>query len=150
MESFKALWKNRKRNKKTLPFVFLNAAGNGPIKDFRGAWNTACRKTGLGYGYKHSKKYVEKWKDKLPAGPIFHDFRRTAVRNMVRAGIPERVAMMISGHKTRSVFDRYNIVSSADLKLATQQQTAYLDSQKVKVTGKVVDLGTKKGATENG
>ena len=77
----------------------------------------------------------------------FHDFRRSAVRNMVRAGIPEQVAMKISGHKTRSVFDRYNIVDEKDLQRAAERQAAYLETQMGTNSGTIHQFKQKDSST---
>ncbi len=110
------------------PYVFHRTGHQ--INDFRFVWNKACRGAGLGYGYKTSKEYVEKWASKFKPGPVFHDFRRTAVRNLIRSGVTENVAMKITGHKTRSVFDRYDIVTPDDLRLAAEKQAEKLNGYK--------------------
>jgi integrase len=114
-----------RRAKRNLGCPYVFHQDGQQIRDFRFVWNEACRKIGIGYGYKISRKYVEEWKHLRP-GPTFHDFRRTAVRNLIRSGIPEKVAMKITGHKTRTVFDRYNIVTSEDLRLAAEKQAEKL------------------------
>jgi integrase len=126
-DELKAVFLNQRARQKELGkilrCVFMNESGIDRIKDFRGAWANACTVAKIN-------------------GKLFHDFRRTAVRNMVRAGIPERVAMMISGHKTRSVFERYNVVSETDLKLAAQKQEAYLQTQMGTISGTVKQIPT--------
>jgi hypothetical protein len=86
-----------------------------PIVDFRKAWGSACIAAGLYHVEQDSAGQPVSVPEKL-----FHDLRRTAIRNMVRRGVPETVAMQISGHRTRAVFDRYNISSEADLRAAIQ------------------------------
>ncbi len=80
---------------RVVPQVFTRSNGQ-PLGTFNKAWATACRAAGV-------------------PGRVLHDFRRTAVRNLVRAGVPERVAMQMVGWRSRQMLDRYHIVSAADL-----------------------------------
>ena len=60
---------------------------------------------------------------------FLHDCRRTAARNLIRASVPERVAMLLTGHKSRAIFDRYNIINEQELLEAGDQLVAYLAQQ---------------------
>jgi integrase len=97
----------RKLNR-VLPDVFVRLTGKlagRPIGSFRKAWAKACAAAGA-------------------PGLLVHDLRRSGIRNMVRSGVSEHTAMRISGHKTRSVFDRYDIISEGDLQEAARRIAA--------------------------
>jgi integrase len=114
-----------------------------PIGDFRKAWQTACVMAGLGQFLCRDCKVTleagrkcpscgQKWTKKVQpqyVGRLFHDFRRTAVRDMVRAGVPESVAMSISGHKTPSMFKRYDITDGRDQRQALRSLRTYREQQ---------------------
>jgi integrase len=78
-----------------------------PVRQWRTALRDACRKAGVPHRMQH-------------------DCRRTAARNLIRAGVPERIAMVLTGHKTRAVFDRYNIVNDQELLTAGERLVAYV------------------------
>jgi len=78
--------------------------------NLRKEWHKACAAAGLGTLTK-----VEGKPDPVYTGLLIHDLRRSAIKNLMKAGVPEKVAMSISGHKTRAVFDRYHIVDTEDV-----------------------------------
>jgi len=96
------------------PLIFYRSKGSRlregqPIRSFRKSWRAACEAAGIGT-------------------KLFHDFRRSAARNLIRAGISETVAMEITGHRTRSMFKRYNITDERDIREALRKEQEYLKS----------------------
>jgi integrase len=94
--------------------------GGKQVKSMKGAWKSACIKAGC-------------------PEMLMHDMRRSAVRNLVRAGVSERVAMEITGHLTRDVFDRYDITNESDL----ENVLGRLDDEGGPILGQSVVFGGK-------
>jgi len=98
--------RDRKRPACPLVFHYLGR----PIESHIKGWKEACRRVGV-------------------PGLLFQDLRRSAVRNMERAGFPRKLAMSISGHKTEAVYRRCDIVSPEDLKIARAKMERYVEQQ---------------------
>ena len=103
-----ALNRRRARRDPDSPLVFHR--DGIPVRRWRTAWRTACQAAGVPTRF-------------------LHDCRRTAARNLIRASVPERVAMLLTGHKSRAIFDRYNIINEQELLDAGDQLVAYLAQQ---------------------
>ena len=103
-----ALARRRARRDPNSPLVFHR--DGIPIRRWRTAWRTACQAAGVPTRF-------------------LHDCRRTAARNLIRASVPERIAMLLTGHKSRAIFDRYNIIHEQELLDAGDQLVEYLAQQ---------------------
>jgi integrase len=98
---------------RVVPWLFHN--GGGRIRNYYPAWHKACEAAGL-------------------KGRIPHDFRRTAARNLIRAGVPTEVAMKLTGHKTAEVFRRYGIINQSMLEDAATKLAAVLQADQQRPT----------------
>ncbi|MFN8545852.1 MAG: tyrosine-type recombinase/integrase [Candidatus Binatia bacterium] len=87
----------------------------GCVGDFKKAWGTACKKAGFPIG-------------RAAGGFVFHNTRHSAVTNLVNAGVPAHEAMAVSGHRTRSIFDRYSIPLKDQTRAALRRASAHVES----------------------
>ena len=108
-EWIEAAWEDHQQNWPDCPYVIHK--GGEPVYDPRRAWVKACKAVGL----------PDLWR---------HDLRRSAVRNLDRSGVSAKIATAISGHKTRSVYERYNIVADRDLEDAARKLNRYLKQKR--------------------
>jgi len=120
-ELFDVLKEHAKNHVEGCPYVFHRYGER--IQSFGKAWRTACKQAGC-------------------AGRLFHDLRRTAVRNLIRAGVPQSIAMKISGHKDARIFDRYNIVDTRDVGEAMRRLLEYEQEKRLARAKRVLDVHT--------
>jgi integrase len=130
----------------TISNLLFHTPAGKPVKEFRKSWRRACCKAGVGEMVcpncklavdekQHCSKCGADWcyEELKYQGRIFHDLRRSAVRNMTKAGVQRHVAMSISGHKTESMFERYNIKDVEDQREAMRKTQQYLRTVKENV-----------------
>ncbi len=137
----------QKETKRIIPWIFVRDDG-APVRSFKKAWRAACIKAGFfrveesaerKAGFRFNEA-LGAWTRKVPTR-IFHDFRRTAVRNLERAGVPRSAAMKLTGHKTEAVYRRYAIVAESDLREAGAKLAQLGQGSKVSAqSGKVLAL----------
>lgn len=124
-----------------IPWVFCTfrrggVRPGGPLRDFTTAWRNALNRAARDERGVIVRPHL--------LGRVFHDFRRSAVRNLERAGVPRSVAMRLTGHRTESVYRRYAIVAAADLR-AGVARLARNDEPRVERGGKVAAWGDPAG-----
>ena len=114
MDLIETRWQKREvksESGQTYIFTLVFHKEGKPVGIFRKSWITAC-------------------KEARHPGKLFHDFRRTVARNFTRAQVSESVAMAITGHKTNSMFRRYNNTNMDDKRNAFIAAEEHLESQK--------------------
>ena len=112
--------------------LYVFHENGSPLGDWRKRWARACVDAGVGQYIRDKKKRIRGY-----VGLLFHDFRRSAARNLIRAGVPSVVVMAITGHKTRSMLDRYTIETTDERREALRATIEFLKGKKRSATEQV-------------